>query len=205
MKNSRVVNIPKKLNICGVDVDIFYPKELHGDYIGLFDSNAPSIKISPNSEKYRPILSCFLHEVLHAVDFFYIDGAIKDEADETGIKLLECTLFDIILRNKNKLFIDKLPKTVNILGYILNVERSDFEDSAELLNFHVCMYKEVIVINNDIENEKLIAQVLICAILAGLFARLNLKFDISKIVIFGRGFYQVFVDNNLMKLFKEVV
>lgn len=205
MEDNLVVDIPKKLIICGVDVDIFYPRELHGDYIGLFDSKTPSIKISPKSKNYKPILSCFLHEVLHAVDFFYLDGALKDATDEIGIKLLECTLFDIILRNKNKLFINNLPKTIDILGYTLSIERSDFEDSAYELNFNVCMYEEVITINEDVENNKLISQILICAILSGLFTRLNLDFDISKVITFGRGLYQVFVDNNLIQLFKEVV
>lgn len=205
MDNSELIKLPESISICGLDVDVIYPKKLHGDYAGLFASSAPYIKVSPEHGTNKAILSCFLHELLHAIDYFYLDDYIRDEAGETGIKLLECTLFSILLKNKNKLFIENIPKTVDILGYTMHIDRSDFEDTADILTFRVSMHDELILINYEVESDKLVAQSLVCAILVGLFSRVDLEFDLSKIVVFGRGLYQVFVDNNLMKLFKEVV
>lgn len=204
------IKLPKKLKIGCVVYKVIYPYIFTNDnYIGLHWSSRSNILISNKyNEKHRgnsKILETFIHEMLHAVDFIYLNTIFnEEEIDNMGIMLT-----DVLVRNKNLNFDkDSIPKSIMIGPYYFKIKYPhkdiDNPEATYIIHAESCdIYLSKVDDGFDV-NMTIIKSNLLISIFHVIFncCKINDRDPRTPdiIEVFSRGILQVLLDNKLCTL-----
>ena len=145
------IKLPKNIIIGGVEYSVNYPYDFENENIdrinGLHDPYDRSITINKDIRSNQKIISVFLHEVLHAVDYVY--NSYELCTFEDIIHKLSYGLYDFF--SCNKFYnINKIPKYVDVMGNLIVVEEYDYRDSVTSFSSNMSEMSNHIRIANNV-------------------------------------------------------
>ena len=210
-----MIELPKTVRIGGFIYDVIYPHVFieEFDYTGSCSYYAQELKISGVGNSVErsdySIVSTFLHELVHAIDYVYCGNCLE----ERSVEKLETLLFSII-RSNPLLFSEDTPKRVDILGNRYEVLYPHvFEDAEGNLSI-IDMSRGVIMIKDSIDSIVVKKPIITVALLFSIFCSGEIKnilgdgeeypFTSKKLKSFCNGLYQVIIDNNIEELFRKL-
>ena len=89
------MKIPKKIQIAGATYQIHRGCKFDDDREGDLDWNTAIIRIKndmcEDSEKIT-----MLHEIVHGIDFAYMNGKLKEQFGEDGVDVIANALYQVI-------------------------------------------------------------------------------------------------------------
>ena len=138
-----MIKLPEKIKVAGMIYDIIFPytfeSSANGNMVGIHCPCSLEIKISDVSNygivrHDVKIVETLVHEVLHAIDSWYLSSFI----DEENISLLAYGIMDAIKQNKEFIPQSKIPKFFHIGGVKYRIiPNYCFTDSAEEHNMAI--------------------------------------------------------------------
>jgi hypothetical protein len=221
-----MVKIPKKLKVGGQTLDVVFPCVFKEDdaMVGLHESREARIKIA-GTYRGEPIpdsriKQTFIHEVLHAVDFYYLCHTLTD--DEAVIDRFASGWFNVFMNNNLNLKSNKfeLPKVVKVQDYLYKVIYPyEYSDMFPAPLFSVDTNMTILRFSH--EHLKCSLDVLRMNLVHALTVVINCENDIlgtsrlanndhianfpkdAVIELFSNGIFQVIIDNDLEKVIKN--
>lgn len=204
------MKIPKKIRVGGLDYKIILEKKFEDNRMqdwGLQSYSEGTIKILTHWDGDKisdsTLLSTLTHELVHAIDFVYLGGDLKEHIVNRLGDLIFCLLADNDIDIKN----GKLPKKFRVLGRNYTVIE-DYEFGKECKETPAISYsthETVLKCSEHSNREVLITNFLDCvlSVLSCDFFNEN-DYNSINFTAFGIGLYQVLKDSGLHRMIREV-
>jgi len=206
------IYFPKTVTIGCLTYKVKYFKfSEHARNDGLFLGASSVIKITKeNSLQYAAYI--YLHEIFHAIDYVYFTSSL----DEDTIIILSKSWYNFIVSNIFDFSKYEIPKFVDICGFKYKVGFSDIinKQSLSTVLSSVNTSDQIILVDDSViqDNEKPSKERLISAFLESVSVAMATEYNYKNNECMdgmvysqlGNAVYQVFRDNKIDKLIKQV-